>query len=55
MNQTMYEKMINCIFVFMKKMVIPVNSVQGTHTKYAIGGQMNVGREHAKPGGPERQ
>ena len=26
MNQTMYETIINCIFVFMKKMVIPVNT-----------------------------
>ena len=25
-NQTMYEIIINCIFVFMKKMVIPVNT-----------------------------
>ena len=26
MNQTMYETIINCIFVFMKEMVIPVNT-----------------------------
>ena len=26
MNQTMYETIINRIFVFMKKMVIPVNT-----------------------------
>ena len=28
MNQTMYETIINCIFVFMKKMVIPVNTTK---------------------------
>ena len=27
MNQTMYETILNCIFVFMKKIVIPVNTV----------------------------
>ena len=27
MNQTMYETIIKCIFAFMKKMVIPVNTV----------------------------
>ena len=26
MNQTMYETIINCIFVFMMKIVIPVNT-----------------------------
>ena len=26
MNQTIYETIINCIVVFMKKMVIPVNT-----------------------------
>ena len=26
MNQTMYETIINCIFDFMKKTVIPVNT-----------------------------
>ena len=28
MNHTMYETITNCNFVFMKKMVIPVNTVK---------------------------
>ena len=28
MNQTMYETIINCMFAFMKKLVMPVNTVE---------------------------
>ena len=48
MKQTMYETIINCIFVFMKRMVIPVNTALAAEvsasSKTAAGVVASVGQ-----------
>ena len=49
MNQTVYETIINCIFVFIKEMVIPVNTDVHVHIYIYMCGCVRIACVCARP------